>query len=55
MVRFTGHPPVWREFRRVSRPLQGLQEIGKLRLYADMRGDENQEKALMDFYRTFMA
>ena len=55
MVKFDGHPPVWREFRRLSRPLQGLQEIGKYRLYADVRGDETQEAAVRDFCRSFMA
>lgn len=55
MVRHAGTPPVWREFRRESRPLQGLQEIGKFRLYANVRGDDDQEKAVQTFCRNFMA
>ena len=55
MVKFAGDPPVWREFRRLSRPLQGLQEIGKYRLYADVRGDEAREATVRDFCRSFMA
>ncbi len=55
MVKFPGTPPVWREFRRLSQPLQGLQEIGKYRLYADVRGDEAQETEVRDFCRTAMA
>lgn len=55
MVKFAGDPPVWREFRRLSRPLQGLQEIGKYRLYADVRGDETKEATVRDFCRSFMA
>ena len=55
MVKFPGTPPVWREFRRLSQPLQGLQEIGKYRLYADVRGDEAQETEVRAFCRTAMA
>ena len=55
MVKFAGNPPVWREFRRLSRPLQGLHEIGKYRLYADVRGDEAKEATVRDFCRSFMA
>ena len=54
MVKFAGHPPIWREFRRVARPLQGLQEIGKFRLYADVRGDSGLEDAVRTFCRKFM-
>ena len=55
MVRYPGVPPVWREFRRESRPLQGLQEIGKFRLYADVRGDDQQEGKVRTFCRNFMS
>ncbi len=55
MVRFTGKPPVWREFRRISRPLQGLQEIGKYRLYADVRGNEQLELTIRNHCRAIMA
>ena len=55
MVRFPGSPPVWREFRRISRPLQGLQEIGKYRLYADVRGNEDMEQSVRNYCRTLMA
>ncbi len=55
MVRFTGNPPVWREFRRISRPLQGLQEIGKYRLYADVRGNEQLELTIRNHCRAIMA
>ena len=55
MVKITGTPPIWREFRRESRPLQGLQEIGKYRLYADVRGDVDLENQVRTFCRTLMA
>ena len=55
MVRFGGSPPDWREFRKLSRPLQGLQEIGKYRLYAEVRGDQALEKEVRDFCRMWMA
>ena len=55
MVKFAGNPPVWREFRRESRPLQGLQEIGKYRLYADVRGDLELENEVRNFCRSIMA
>jgi hypothetical protein len=52
MVKFPGG---WREFRRESQPLQGLQEIGKFRLYADVRGEDAREKEVEEFCRNFMA
>lgn len=55
MVRFTGTPPVWREFRRISRPLRGLEEIGKYRLYADVRGNDELEESVRNYCRTLMA
>ena len=55
MVKLPGNPPVWREFRRESRPLQGLMEIGKYRLYADVRGDAGQENEVRRFCRSIMA
>ena len=55
MVKFEGTPPKWQEFRRLSRPLRGLQEIGKYRLYADVRGDTAEEEALREFCRRTMA
>ena len=55
MVRFTGDPPIWREFRRESQPLQGLKEIGKYRLYADVRGNQDLEDEVRNFCRGSMA
>ena len=55
MVRFTGDPPIWREFRRESQPLQGLKEIGKYRLYADVRGNQDLEDEVRNFCRSSMA
>ncbi|MCY4624288.1 MAG: HD domain-containing protein [Chloroflexi bacterium] len=55
MVRTDKQPDVWREFRRVSLPLQGLQEIEKFRLYADVRGDEGLEAELRGYCRSLMA
>ena len=55
MVRFAGHPAIWREFRRESQPLQGLKEIGKFRLYSDVRGDRGLEDEVRNFCRRFMA
>ena len=56
MVRFGGPTtPDWREFRKQSRPLQGLQEIGKYRLYADVRGDLGLEKKIQDLCHRSMA
>ena len=55
MVKLPGSPPIWREFRRESRPLQGLQEIGKYRLYADVRGDSPKEDEVRNFCRSLMA
>ena len=55
MVKRPGNPPVWREFRNLSRPLEGLQEIGKYRLYADVRGNDAAQSDVREFCRTFMA
>ena len=55
MVKLSGSPTVWREFRRESRPLQGLQEIGKYRLYANVRGNANLENEVRNFCRLTMA
>jgi hypothetical protein len=54
MVKSAGNPSVWREFRKESRPLQGLQEIGKHRLYADVRGDVSKENEVRNFCRSKM-
>ena len=55
MVKVEGNPPDWREFRRESIPLRELQEIGKYRLYADVRGDMAKENEVRDFCRSMMA
>ena len=55
MVKSSGNPSEWREFRRESRPLLGLQEIGKCRLYADVRGDLSVENEVRNFCRSIMA
>ncbi|MCY4581100.1 MAG: HD domain-containing protein [Chloroflexi bacterium] len=55
MVKFPGNPPVWREFRKLSKPLEGLEEIGKYRLYADVRGDDAEEERVRNFCRSTMA
>ncbi len=55
MVKFAGDPPIWREFRRESQPLQGLKEIGKYRLYADVRGFQDLEDEVRNFCRNSMA
>ncbi len=55
MIKSAGYPFVWREFRRESRPLYGLQEIGKCRLYADVRGNVAKENQVRDFCRSIMA
>lgn len=55
MIKSSGNPLVWREFRRESRPLFGLQEIGKCRLYADVRGNPSIESEVRGFCRSIMA
>ena len=55
MVKVTDNPPDWREFRRESQPLQGLQEIGKFRLYSDVRGNVAREAEIRNFCRSLMA
>ena len=55
MVEMSGNPASWREFRKLSKPLQGLDEINKYRLYADVRGDSAKESEVRDFRRTVMA
>ncbi|MCE2464777.1 MAG: HD domain-containing protein [Dehalococcoidia bacterium] len=55
MVKIAGKPPIWREFRRESRPLQGLQEIGKYRLYSDLSGDVDLHNEVRNFCRSLMA
>ena len=55
MVKVSDHPLEWREFRRESRPLQGLQEIGKYRLYADVRGDGAKELEVQNSCRSIMS
>ena len=54
MVKLAGNPPAWREFRKRSRPLQGLREIGKYRLYADVRGNVDLEDEVRNFCRPLM-
>ena len=55
MVNFGAETPEWREFRNESQPLQGLQEINKFRLYADVRGNASLETNVRVFCRNFMA
>ena len=55
MVKIAGNPPTWREFRRESQPLKGLEEIGKYRLYADVRGDSDLENEVRNYCRSIMA
>ena len=55
MVKVSYHPVDWREFRKESRPLQGLQEIGKYRLYSDVRGDDSKTEEVQNFCRSIMA
>ena len=55
MVKVSDNPPEWKEFRRESRPLQGLQEIGKYRLYSDVRGNDAKDAEVRNFCRSIMA
>ena len=55
MVKLPGSSPEWREFRRESRPLQGLDVIGKYRLYSDVRGDVALEERVRTFCREILA
>ena len=55
MVNFGDSRPVWREFGRESQALKGLEEINNFRLYADVRGNNQQETEVREFCRTFMA
>ena len=54
MVKLNERPPRWREFRREARPLEGLQEIGKYRLYANVRGDVELVHEVRNFCRSLM-
>ena len=55
MVKSTGNRTEWREFSRMSQPLQGIQEIGKYRLYADVRGDVALDNEVRDYCRGLMS
>ena len=55
MVEMAGSPTIWREFRNLSKPLQGLEEINKYRLYADVRGDSRMESEVREYCRAVMA
>ena len=55
MVKFAGTPPDWREFRRESQALKGLEEIGKYRLYANVRGNVDLENEVREYCRSIMA
>ncbi len=55
MVKISDKPLDWREFRRESWALQGLSEIGKYRLYSDVRGDDDKESEIREFCRSIMA
>ncbi|MBI2872990.1 MAG: HD domain-containing protein [Chloroflexi bacterium] len=54
MVKFPGNPPSWRSFERESRALRGLEEIGQVRLYADVRGDDALQSEVEAYCRDFM-
>ena len=56
MVKFHGNPPVWREFREyILNHWKDWREIGKYRLYADVRGDDAEEERVRNFCRSNMA
>lgn len=55
MIKYPGSPTNWRSFKSASNALVGLQEVQQVRLYADVRGEEEKEKLIRNFCRTFMA
>ena len=55
MVKLDGNPSEWREFGNISRALKGLQETGKYRLYANVRGNDALETEVREFCRSFMS
>ena len=54
MIKYPGNPPSWRSFKSESRALRGLEDVGQVRLYADVRGDQNKEQNIADFCRNFV-
>ena len=55
MIKIPGSPSRWHAFRSESRALSGLEEINQVRLYADVRGNEDLETAISAYCRQFMA
>ena len=55
MVKFPGNPANWREFSRVSQVLKGIESVSKIRLYADVRGNDDLEEEVRRSCRGFMA
>ena len=55
MIKYPGTPPNWRSFKTESRALSGLEDVGQVRLYANVRGDQQKENEIINFCRTYMA
>ena len=55
MIKYPGNPPIWRSFKSESRALRGLEDVEQIRLYADVRGGQAREKAVVDFCRNYMS
>lgn len=53
MVKYPGAPPVWHSFKSEAQALRGLEEIGQVRLYADVRGEQELENEVYEFCRRF--
>ena len=54
MVKYAGPPTRFRSFNNVSHALAGLQEVGQVRLYANVRGEQVQEEAVTNFCAEYM-
>jgi HD superfamily phosphohydrolase len=53
-VRFeSGHPP-WKSFAKTSHALAGLEEIGQVRLYADVGEDSSLQNSIADACKAYM-
>ena len=54
MIKQLGSPSNWRSFESESKALGALTDVNQVRIYADVRGDQNREDEVGLFCRDFM-
>ena len=54
-IKLEGRPSSWKSFAQTSYALKGLEEIGQVRLYADVGDNESLQEKIAHACRAYMA